>query len=130
MDFHKTHSEGHTHSVQWWHGMYVLQLTTNTSDSVKLRPCSVSQYRTLLYKQCVLWIRNIQKDVCFMKLTWCFPITAPQHKTYKVQDKYVLETPSIIKSEVLLNSILYGLLWTWQTCGSLRVREYDYIGKY
>jgi hypothetical protein len=38
MDFHKTHSDGHTHSVQWWHGMCVLQLTTNTSDSVKLCP--------------------------------------------------------------------------------------------
>jgi len=38
MDFHKTHSEGHTNSVQWGHGMCVLELTTNTSESVKLRP--------------------------------------------------------------------------------------------
>jgi len=43
-----------------------------------------------------------------MKLTRCFPITAPQHKTYKVQN--ILENPNIIKSKVLLNSILYGLL--------------------
>jgi hypothetical protein len=38
MDFHKTHSEGHTHTVQWGQGMCVLQLTTYTSESVKLRP--------------------------------------------------------------------------------------------
>jgi len=43
-----------------------------------------------------------------MKLTRCFPITVPQHKTYEVQN--ILENPNIIKSKVLLNSILYGLL--------------------
>jgi hypothetical protein len=55
MDFHNTHSEGHNkHSVKWQQGMCVLKLSTNTSDSVKLRPLQCATVQEYAYEQCVL----------------------------------------------------------------------------
>jgi len=54
MDFHKTHSEGLTHSVQWQHGMCVLLLATKTSESVKLCLLQCVIVQALLYNQFVL----------------------------------------------------------------------------